>query len=226
MADAFDSALPISIHSSVTGSVTDSFVNTAGNFLLVGVNARAGAAVTGITYGAVAMTLVGNITEPEGAMIATLYRLSSPPTGTNNIVTSFSGSGVEVYVAAVSYSGTATSGQPDASRTQSGTASSATAALTTVVNNAWVVMFALSEQGGAATAGTGSTIRGSSSSSGLGAFFDSNGAITPAGSYSMGVSWTGSRGFGLVQMSIAPPVTAIFTKNINQNQAVKRASTY
>ena len=119
-----------------------------------------------------------------------LFRLLSPASGANNVVVTLGGGGSDGYLIAVAadYTGVGASGQPDATATHltSGTVSSGTCSVTTVTNNDWAIMAHASYAGGSPiTAGSGATLRIAGTAFQDIAIFDSNGPITPAGSYSM-----------------------------------------
>jgi hypothetical protein len=150
-----------------------------------------------------------------------VYGLVAPATGTHNIVVSFSGTG-DIRVGAISLSGTKQSGQPDASNIKPGTSTSFSNSLTTNADNCWVTLWLFNSSANNA-AGTGSTARGTTANP---MFFDSNGPVHPAGSYTMAASWGGANTVNNgIMVSIAPAVTAVaFKSSITINQAVKRAS--
>lgn len=155
--------------------------------------------VTGATYNGVSMSLVGKAL-PTGAADRWVYLwvLVNPATGTHNVVVSASAS-IAIDSDAVSYTGAKQSGQPDASNTGANNQNSITISVTTVADNCWLVGgFRASTTG--ATPGTGTTQR--QGSSGL-YTADSNGAKTPAGSYSL-IYNNGNSNFAGVVASIAP----------------------
>lgn len=181
MAIALDSAGGAYTRKASVTSITQAFNNVGGNFLVVGVANTADADnVTGITYNGVAMTRAiakvggGN---GEGTF---LYYLANPATGSNNVVISFSGTCTADFGIA-SYSGVATSSILDGTVGVFGSGNPVTETITTTVDNCWMVAFSGLQRG--STASTNSTQR--SGVSGGGNLFDSNGAITPAGSFSM-----------------------------------------
>lgn len=157
--------------------------------------------VTGATYNGVAMTLVGKALE-SGGRWAYLFSLIAPATGAHNVVISASSS-ISIAGMSASYTGVRQSSNPDVSTTATPTADSPVTSLTTLANNSWTFLCARNGIG-ASTAGAGSTLR-KSSSNGL-AIFDSGGAITPAGSYSMTVTAAGAS-WALIMASFAPVAT-------------------
>lgn len=131
------------------------------------------------------------------------YYLIAPATGSNNVVVSIS-SARDIRSLSVSYTGAKQSGQPDASTTNNNGVSGITTNLTTIADNCWMISWDHSSSGAVPAAGTGITSRNSLAA--CERIGDSNGAITPAGSYSM--QWTGATGNGVIQVSIAGTAAA------------------
>lgn len=190
---------------SLTYSHTCSGTN---RILIVGIgsddNPGDGDIVTGVTYNGVAMTqIVKRITDNATFTnrYAYLYYLINPASGANNIVVSASASG-NIRANSISYTGALQSGQPDAF-TSGGVAAatSKAVALTTVVNNCWMVSFGVCVLVGPPSAGTGITARGSGSTNT--AIGDSNGALA-IGSNSMTWTQSGSDSFNILQASFSP----------------------
>ncbi len=171
--------------------------------------------ITGATYGGVAMSLVNKIQCPTDRWVY-LFSLINPLTGANNVVVSASGS-IAIAGQSASYTGVKQTGQPDANNTGTAVkpATSITVSVTTGANNDWTVFGGKNDVLGAMTAGTGSTVRQAANGLGL---FDSNGAITPAGSYSMTVN-TGATpaDFGMVIASFAPDVGTTSNSTTHRN---------
>lgn len=201
MAIAFDAA---AASSATTGtSVTYSHTCSGSNLILfVGVNVFNPGTddVTGVTYGGVAMTQITKVTNALGAgQTNYLYYLVSPKTGANNVIASKSVSAT-FRCCSASYTLAAQSGVADASGTNTSATSSISKALTTVADNCWMVSFVFNDAN-VNNAGSGTTKRTDNTYSAIG---DSNGAITPAASYSMAWSSTGACNWVLVQASFAP----------------------
>lgn len=127
------------------------------------------------------------------------------PTVTTANITISQGTSSGGPVAAVSYTG-ASQGALD-SATSGSTPSGTTfaQAFTTVANNAWTLNLIRCDAGGATpTASTGSTLRSTTPDGGT-RLFDSNAAVTPAGSYTMNYTDGGvTSSFNSVGISIAP----------------------
>jgi len=157
---------------------------------------------TGATYAGQNMTKIGS-----NLVVSTnyydkifLYYLINPPTGANNIVVNFSSSNYNC-IAGVSYTGAKQSGVPDAS-TENGPTSTQTLTtnLTTIANNCWTLLVGISVNG-SVVAGSGTTKRADFVN---GAIFDSNGAISPAGSTSLSFSNTNTENKAAIMISFAP----------------------
>jgi hypothetical protein len=165
-------------------------------------NAGGGDILTGVTYAGVAMTLVNKVTIDSQS--TQLFYLVAPATGTNNVVVSYSASTI-ILSNASSYTGANQSGQPDASTTHSGQVAANnnfTTTLTTIADNSWTILASRENSSASEVASTGSTQR-VLNNGGTG-IYDSNGAITPAGSYSMSVKVGQTADWMNVMASFAP----------------------
>lgn len=142
--------------------------------------------VTGATYNGVSMSLIAKIQATAGTRWSYSFYLLAPASGAHNVVIS-AGSSHFLLAGAADYSGVNASGQPDATATNSINipASSMSTSVTTVANNDWAILCENGFSSGPPTAGAGSTVRAVDAAFGTWGIFDSNGPITPAGSYSM-----------------------------------------
>lgn len=145
--------------------------------------------VSSVTWaGNVCSFLAKKTSALTNSRIIYLYYIINPPTGSQTVAVTFESSH-NISAVSASYTGAAQSSQPDASTTNaspSNTSTTLTTSLTTGVDNAWAVLLEGGYDGGTApTAGTGSMRRIYQATFGELGFFDSNGLITPAGSYSM-----------------------------------------
>jgi len=193
---AFD-ASSVGLAGGASGPLNITHVCTGSNTLLfVGCFATTGDVVTGITYNGVSMTQVGKVT--NGGETTYLYYLIAPASGSNTIAISWTGVST-VRGHGVSYTGCAQSGVPDANTTNSNSGSAITTTLTTIADNCWTVLYCRAQ--GNITAGAGTTLRGSSTTSNP---LDSNSVITPAGSTSLIVNSSSSGTNGTVMASFAP----------------------
>lgn len=181
--------------------------NTAGNKAILTAGVPLGATVTA-TYNGVSMTEVDKAQSPspDGRYIYQFY-IDNPPIGTSSVVINSSVSDFLDGTIAT-YTGMA-SGAPVATTTNTANgASSMTTSLNTTADNSWTVLSVRCNA--TATAGTGSTSRGTPTEA---YYFDSNAAITPAGSYSMTVNASGSRYFSGVMASYAPTGSTTINSN-------------
>lgn len=202
MAIAFDAGTDGGYFATMNGSTFNHTVTGSNPILFVATFGNAGGAdtVTGVTYNGVAMTRVNGVSN-GAARFSTMWMLPGCATGTNTVALSASvGDGGAV---AVSYTGAAQSGQPDANKTGAVLAASFDVSNSTVADNCWVVLGGRAEDSpGNITAHAGSTMR-VNSSGGL-PFVDSNAAITPAGTKSLGWSSSNANGNSGVWVSFSP----------------------
>lgn len=162
----------------------------------------AGGSITGYTYNSVSMTSINDRTVgTSGSQHVGLFYLIAPATGSNNVTRQGTdGSGNH---AAVSYTGTNQSAQPDASATgvtDAGT--TVTATLTTVADNSWAVAHVRgdADDGRSNNGGVVATARGGDTY-----FWDTDGALTPAGAKTVSYAGGGaSQNWGVATASIAP----------------------
>jgi hypothetical protein len=190
-------------------SVTVSLTVGSGSdrYLLAGVFSNGADDVTGVTYASVAMTQLHKAVVNVAAVgYLYIYGLANPSSGTNNLVASRSGSSSKIYAGGVSYTGVKQTGQPDATATTTtnGTQSSCTPTLTTIADNCWLFTVGHQDNLQTISASTGATLRGNSNG-GYG-IFDSNGAKTPAGSYSMTVTTQAAANFATILLTQKPQI--------------------
>lgn len=196
MAIAFDASAKDTVTAtSLTYAHTCSGSN---RILFVGVSYNNVTDITSsVTYNGVGLTKITEVSDGSVG-ISQLWYLIAPATGANNIVITLSSSKfIKGY--SCSYTGAKQSGVPDASDTEFVSNTTATTTLTTIADNCWSVLHA--SVGSSLSAGAGSTQRESVSNAGI---FDSNGALTPAGSKSMTVTQSVSSAMRLVMASFAP----------------------
>lgn len=182
---AFDAS---SEGSAGASSLTFSHTTSGSNRILwCGTYVSDSATVSGVTYNSVAMTSAGTAVLDADGRRQYLWYLLAPATGANNVVVSATPGSPNIRAVCASYTGAQQSGVPDAYATKDDTTnvSSFSHNITTVANNAWIVMTGLTDQ---IMTGTGSaTMREEHADQSYG-LFDTNGAITPAGSTAMGFS--------------------------------------
>lgn len=134
----------------------------------------------------------------------------NPTTGAHNVVASFSGTGFGGGVAA-SYTGAAQTGQPDASSgitSVNTTVTSLSTTITTVTANDWIAGGV--DGGCTTTTHTGSGVYASTpviDTSLCTAIVDTNGAVTPPGSKTVGAAQSSSDFMSMINVAIAPLAT-------------------
>lgn len=188
-----------------TGSLT---INTTNELLVCniywGLNNNTN--LTSVTANGVSMTQHGTTqttTGQGGPGRQAVYYLYGATTG---VVTASYALTTGSDIACASYIGVKQTGFPDASGSNLvQSAITNTMSVTTVADNTWTIMF--TDTADITSAGTGSTVRVNlepNSNSGL---WDSNGAITPAGSHSMTVTQNSASAFAGMIISIEPYIT-------------------
>lgn len=224
MAIAFDAATDGGYLGSGSPKTFNHTVGSGDNRLLIvgGFDAgSSGTTITGVTYNGVAMTYVNSVKNPPENRFSWMYYLLNPDTGTHAVSISFSSGDVGAW--AVSYTGVAQSGQPDANGTDSASGvTSRTTSLTSIADNCWHMMTSRNNVG-AAGAGAGATSRVSSAAGG--GFVDSNGPKTPAGSYSMNVTTGGGSGGIANVIATFKPAVASGPANVKTWDGLATAST-
>lgn len=201
-----------------TGSSTGasfSATNTAGDVMFAFLSVSSLSATVGMTYNGVAMPPFASSVDSTFFKIWGFF-LIAPATGTHTLApTTSAGSIVDVHF--VTYVSTNQSVQPDASSTTAATSgTSLTANVTTIANNCWSVMYVLADAGNLA-AGSGSTLRGSILGTAFGVF-DSNGAITPAGSHGMSATFSNGASCSIIA-SIAPVAAGVISHSLSSTGA-------
>lgn len=171
-----------------TTPTTASFTVGAGanRMILVAVRTNSSSATpaTGVTYNGVAMALVVFMQKGVGSnfLSLSLYALYAPASGANNVMITWGASYFVYAYNVVSYSGAAQSTPSNSASLVQTTSGSANAAMpiTTLSNNSWAVIFLFDSFGGTISFTRGTLRQQVTSDLGIG---DSNGAITPAGTY-------------------------------------------
>lgn len=207
---------PVTVSS---GNITQAYTN-AGDLLVVYVYEEATNAITSVTFNSAALTKVndGHMCYTAGSTTHTgsWWYLVNPTVGTANIVVTRSSGTSHMEMTAASYIG---AGAPDVFNFYSpsapgtcATATSVSTSITTVADNAWVVSASRFDNGGTVS-GTGSITKlaqGASGEASITAIYDSNAALTPAGSKTIGSSGANSgSAWILASISIPPANTAI-----------------
>lgn len=207
MAIAFDAATDGSFGASPR---TFSHTVTGSNpILFVFASVNTGVVPTA-TYNSVAMTEVNKIlTGTSGSSRDHyLFVLMNPATGANNV--SITASAGNVFGGAMSYTGAATTGQPDSSGTNFSTSATSLTGSTTVVgSNCWLVGLFQCDSGATSwTAGSGTTFRSRYGGFNQFGMFDSNGTVGTGSQSLIGNTNTTADKIQCVIASFAPPATA------------------
>lgn len=178
-------------------SITD-FPNGGGN------------APSSITYNGVNMTMTeAAATQINSVGYVSLWYLLGQ-SGTHTFTINKTAADI-VYVKAASYTGVKQTGQPDAHGAQATTGTTATANITTVANNSWIMSTGGSQVNGVFTSTSANMVLRVSNFEA--SYYDSNAAITPAGiSNAVGTDSTnGASRIGIVAASFSPSSAAVAT---------------
>lgn len=164
--------------------------------LFVGTKGASGYS-TGTTYNGVPMTRLHDVQSGVGEYHLSLFSLIAPSTGTNTVSTTVASG--NIGFTSSSYTGANQTTQPDVSTTNVGASgTSLTTAVTTTTDNAWLIGY-FNSAANTLTQSTGTNfVQTQANNVALG---DSNGAYSPAGSYSMRVT-SGSGTFGAIVAGI------------------------
>lgn len=184
MAIAYDNSLGTQ---SGIGVTPFTFAYTTGGgsdrFMVIYTFPSQGGTVTSLTYNGVGATQLSTGTGTIGVGSYYIHYLVAPATGANNITISGTNTG-RYIVRVATYTGVDQTSPINTSQSGSGTGNF-TSTFATTIDNCWKVMCAEEWQnGGTLVAGTNSTQR----AGGIIGIFDTNGAITPAGSSAMSIS--------------------------------------
>lgn len=218
--------MAISFNSASSGDADDTpltfahTVNAGSNkILIVGVTLEDNigpATVTGITFDSVALTQIDTQLYDSNANRVDLWYLLNPNEATANVVVTLSASiDAGLSAGAITIDG-AKQQAPEADAKAAGSGTTASVAITTVTNNAWVIdCVANSSSTNDMTVGAGQTERWEDSNDQRG-----NGSTEPVESAGeIAMSWTLSeRAWGIVAASFeiadgAPPATGFMTTN-------------
>lgn len=93
--------------------------------------------VSGITYNGVALTKINHSLNTNHRV--ELWYLINPATGSNTVAVTMAGVNSKVGAGAISLTGAAQSGQPEATGTATGSSTSPSVDVTTVADNSWVI---------------------------------------------------------------------------------------
>lgn len=184
---AFDA---VSTSAGTANPYTFSHTSTGSNLVgLVSIQAIAGDVVSAVTWGGNAMTLVDKQDRGDGRYDS-LWIITGPSTGPQTISITNSG-GNQIKARAITYTGAAQSGQPDASnKTTNSSASSISLSFTTTTTDDWLVALVDTTSAGS-SASTNTYQRQSVDDA---SFWDSNGPQGVAGSHSLNWNLSPSSG--------------------------------
>jgi len=214
---AFDAATDGLNNGGSTNSLTfthsSSGSNRIGWVVFAGDNVGGADDITSVTWGGTACALAVKYTGAYSRYMY-VYYITGQATGSQTIIITASSNHYILAVAA-SYTGVDQSSPIDVTTTNRSATSTdltLTTSLTTTVNNDWILLMEDGYDGGAPPdPGAGATRRVYGAAFGEPGLFDSNGAITPAASYSMTTTFpsvpTGT-GINHAMVAFKPNVTA------------------
>jgi hypothetical protein len=161
-------------HAFTVGSGTD-------RYLFVSAGCDSGHTVTSVTYAGVSMALVDF--KVSSSNYLSQWALANPASGSNNVVVTTNASATVIACNEISFDGVEQTGQPEASNTAiTSSGSTLGNAVTTLTDNAWVVISAQSDSQDV-TAST--NVTATSSNNPLTGYY---GPKTPAGSITLTVA--------------------------------------
>lgn len=156
--------------------------------------------ITGVTYNGVSMTRAQRLSPSTTGQSQFVYYLANPASGVNDVVISQSGSSF-VTARVWTFTGVDQTYVP-VTGTGNGESTAVTASLTTTADNCWLA--SVYQGSGTLTAGTNTFLRDGQTSAGAANFTDSNGPLTPAGSFSQNVTLGTSTVWGMIAIEIKP----------------------
>lgn len=158
---------------------------------------------TGVTYNTVAMTQRLNVSDGAAAHGRShVYTLDNPASGSNNVVISCS-TNQSIRAGAISFTG---SSAFDASNSAVANDTAITVSVTTVANNAWLIVFINKATNAAFTEDANTTLRMDLDANGF--YIGTRGPLTPAGAFAAGGTVAVAEDFTACGVSIAPPSAA------------------
>lgn len=187
-------------------SLTKSYTIAAGTDrgLYVGIEAQSGDTVTGVTFNGTAMTQSSKVATAFG-FYTYIYTLAAPAVTTANIVIS-SSSSVTMVCLPGNYTGVDQTTPFQAGNSNITTSTNPSVTITTVTDNSWLIGF-LRIGSFVPTVGANTVERNFSASDVGFRYYDSNGAKTPTGGYSLATN-SASQVYGFVGGAIKPAIAA------------------
>ncbi len=191
-------------------SLTYAFNNVAGSYVTVGVFNVVADGTPTVTYAGTSMTQIATVNFTATRKL-TVFGLSSPATGSNNVVITQTGT-TFLYSTAMSHSGTNTTGQPDSFNTASGSGTTLACTTTVVSSNCWLVGYAVGDNGNNPGAGANTLLRTVIGTDKFIGGLDSNTTVG-TGSQTLNFTMSVSQNIGAIVFSIKP--VAASTSNSN-----------
>lgn len=195
-----------------------SYTCSGTNRVLVAMTASDGAnTATDVTYGGVALTKIDSDRTANHPI--NLWYLINPASGSNTLsATGFANAGN--YVVALSLTGVKQNNPLEVSNGGTGSGTSMTRTVITTSDNCWAVLAGTTGGVTAITAGSNSTIVTSAiNSDSTSALFQSGGAITPAGSFSMTFDGANATKAGIIA-AFAPVLIISATESITMTDTL------
>jgi hypothetical protein len=204
---AFDASTDLT--QTTATSLTYAHTITGSNPVVVTGTRVCSSTVSGITWNGVAMSAGATNSAAGGTGCEdTIYYLKAPTTGTHNTVVSVNASS-DIAAATWSYTGADQTSPAGGSNTVDvSSANSVTLNITTTCDNAWLTAYGDNAGGGYSPA-AGTTRRNPLAGGNAKFGVDSNGAKTPTGSYSLGLTSAGAQAWSLVGMAVCPVAAAV-----------------
>jgi hypothetical protein len=187
------------------GTLTFSYTVIGGSDDIVIIAATKNGAdnLTTVDVGGTNAPLIAKFLPVSGGRNIYLYGCLNPPTGSQTVTVNSSGADL-ILAGCSEYTGINTTTYDAIDTGEDVVGASKTMSVTTVTDNSWTFLnFATA--GDSTTAGTGSTFRVDDANFHTWSIYDSGGAITPAGSYSMTVNVVGGTiGIAWILVSLPP----------------------
>lgn len=179
-------------------------------FLFVITRLASSATVVSVDYGGNAMTRVLSTLSPTGdTRFNDLWYLANPPSGSNTVTVTYNGGGTVFRAASASYTGVNATGNPEVSNQDTQLTAQLDVSVTTTTDNDWLVGLGIQYNNGEVAGTTARVAYGGLVTTDGYNLLDSNGAKSPAGSYSLGIKNTVAGNSGLTVVAIKPTGGAV-----------------
>lgn len=210
MSIIFDAASSGNISTSATCTVAHTCSATlSSRFLYVATLVDGSKTISGVTYGGVSMTeCTGSGNVFSSSWTVQLFRLVNPKTGANNIIATANSGTPNIWVRGASYANVlqASSSDNEAGGGNDGVASQ-TLAVTTTVNNDWMVGANAVTNANTTAASTNMTARSGDATP---LVLGDRGPLTPAGAFTMTASQNASVAGRWAASSIKPSLDSAY----------------